>query len=91
MSKNECMLNFKRGTFSSGLNYANLNPYIYCYQNSVKFVDPNGKQALAGAIMGGFTEYASIVGERMLFKNKTFIEANKDIGIKDIASITSVS
>ena len=80
--------NYLDGEHNGGIyNYANLNSYIYCYQNPVKLVDPNGKQALAGAIMGGLTEYASIVGEKMLFKNKTFIEANKDIGIKDIASI----
>ena len=80
--------NYLDGEHNGGIyNYANLNSYIYCYQNPVKLVDPNGKQALAGAIMGGLTEYASIVGEKMLFKNKTFIEANKDIGVKDIASI----
>ena len=80
--------NYLDGEHNGGIyNYANLNPYIYCYQNPVKLVDPNGKQALAGAIMGGLTEYASIVGEKMLFENKTFIDANKDIGIKDIASI----
>lgn len=80
--------NYLDGEHNGGIyNYANLNPYIYCYQNPVKLVDPNGKQALAGAIMGGFTEYASIVGEKMFFENKTFIAANKDIGIKDIASI----
>ena len=80
--------NYLDGEHNGGIyNYANLNSYIYCYQNPIKLVDPNGKQALAGAIMGGLTEYASIVGEKMLFKNKTFIEANKDIGVKDIASI----
>ena len=80
--------NYLDGEHNNGIyNYANLNPYIYCYQNPVKLVDPNGKQALAGSIMGGLTEYASIVGEKMIFENKTFIDANKDISTKDIASI----
>ncbi|SMP35256.1 RHS repeat-associated core domain-containing protein [Chryseobacterium profundimaris] len=25
-------------------NFGNLNPYIYCYQNPIKYLDPNGKQ-----------------------------------------------
>lgn len=29
------------GVYNSG----NLNPYIYCYQNPVKYIDPNGKQS----------------------------------------------
>ena len=28
-------------------NQGNLNPYIYCYQNPIKYIDPNGKQTLA--------------------------------------------
>ncbi|MFC4686025.1 RHS repeat-associated core domain-containing protein [Epilithonimonas pallida] len=36
------------GVFNSG----NLNAYIYCYQNPVIFVDPNGKQSFAGALRG---------------------------------------
>jgi len=28
------------GVYNSG----NLNPYIYCYQNSIRYTDPNGKQ-----------------------------------------------
>lgn len=30
----------------------NLNPYIYTYQNPVKYIDPNGKQIIAPAIIG---------------------------------------
>lgn len=26
-------------------NFGNLNPYIYCYQNPIRYSDPNGKQA----------------------------------------------
>lgn len=33
------------GEHNSGVyNQSNINPYIYCYQNPVKYIDPNGKQ-----------------------------------------------
>ena len=69
-------------------NSFNLNTYGYCYQNPVLLVDPNGKQAIAGAEIGAFTEYASIIGERMLFENMSFSEANKNIGWGDIGNIS---
>ncbi|MDY3351214.1 hypothetical protein PG357_04355 [Riemerella anatipestifer] len=65
--------------------------YSYTYQNPVKWIDPNGKQALAGALLGAFTEYASIVGERMLFENKTFIEANKEWTSKNTWSVATAA
>ena len=85
--------NFLDGQHNGGIyNYANLNPYVYCYNRSTVYVDPNGKQGLSGALfggfIGGFTEYASIVGSKMLFDNKTFKEANKDLDLGDVASIT---
>ena len=85
--------NFLDGQHNGGIyNYANLNPYVYCYNRSTVYVDPNGKQgfsgALFGGLIGGFTEYASIVGSKMLFDNKTFKEANKDLDLGDVASIT---
>ena len=36
------------GVFYSG----NLNPYIYTYQNPILYVDPNGKQNVAGSLFG---------------------------------------
>ena len=37
--------NYLDGEHNGGIyNYANLNSYIYCYQNPIKLVDPNGKQ-----------------------------------------------
>jgi len=36
------------GQHNGGVYYSgNLNPYIYCYQNPIKYVDPNGKQSNA--------------------------------------------
>ncbi|PBJ11905.1 T6SS effector amidase Tae4 family protein [Flavobacterium sp. ACN6] len=33
------------GQHNGGIYYSgNLNPYIYCYQNPIKYIDPNGKQ-----------------------------------------------
>ena len=85
--------NFLDGQHNGGIyNYANLNPYVYCYNRSTVYIDPNGKQGFSGALfggfIGGFTEYASIVGSKMLFENMTFKEANKAIGLRDMASIT---
>ena len=84
--------NFLDGQHNGGIyNYANLNPYVYCYNRSTVYVDPNGKQGFSGALfggfIGGFTEYASIVGSQMLFKNKTFKEANKDLDSGDWINI----
>ena len=84
--------NFLDGQHNGGIyNYANLNPYVYCYNRSTVYVDPNGKQGLSGALfgafVGGFTEYASIVGSKVLFDNKTFKEANKDLDWNDGVNI----
>ena len=85
--------NYLDGQHNGGVyNYANLNPYIYCYNRSTLYVDPNGKQGVSGAIfgafVGGFTEYASIVGTKVLFENKTFKEANRSLRLRDAADIT---
>jgi RHS repeat-associated protein len=34
------------------LNQGNGNPYIYCYQNPVKYIDPNGKQTVSELTSG---------------------------------------
>lgn len=71
------------GIYNSG----NLSNYNYCYQNPVKYVDPNGKQAIAGALLGAFTEYASIIGGKMLFENKSFTQANGELNWGDTGKI----
>ena len=76
--------NYLDGMHNNGVyNYQNLNPYVYCYQAPACLVDPNGKQALPGAIIGVFTEYISKVGEKMIFDNMTFAEANSNLGWRD--------
>ena len=68
-------------------NPMNMATYSYTYQNPIKWVDPNGKQALAGALLGAFTEYASIIGERMIFENKSFSQAHNDWDWKDTSDV----
>jgi len=72
------------GQHNDGVYYwGNLNPYIYTYQNPIKYIDPNGKQGIPGALLGAFTEYASIVGEKMLFEDMSFSQANSSLSLKD--------
>lgn len=40
------------GVFYSG----NLNPYIYIYQNTIIYIDPNGKQTLSPVLGYGSGE-----------------------------------
>lgn len=43
--------NYLDGEHNGGvLNPYNLNPYVYCYQSPVIFIDPNGKQTIAPAL-----------------------------------------
>lgn len=42
-------------------NLGNLNPYIYTYQNPIKYIDPNGKQTVPMALQG-FTSTAATGG-----------------------------
>lgn len=50
--------------------------------------DPKGDNPIMGAIVGAFTEYASIVGSKMLFDGMTFSEANSDLSWGDGLDIT---
>jgi len=38
-------------------NFGNLNPYIYCYQNPVIYIDPNGKQTKGSQEGGTFADW----------------------------------
>ncbi|QII70328.1 type IV secretion protein Rhs [Apibacter sp. B3706] len=65
-------------------NSFNLNTNIYCYHNPVKLVDPNGKQAIAGALIGAMVDYGVQVGVNYI-EGKRGIEAWTDIDYKSIA------
>ena len=65
-------------------NSFNNNTYIYCYQNPVILVDPNGKQAIAGAVIGAIVDYGLQVGVNYI-EGKRGIEAWTDIDYKSIA------
>ena len=67
--------------------WGNLNPYIYTYQNPIKYIDPNGKQGIPGMIVGGLTEYLTIVGERMVFEDMDFSTANKAWSMEHSANV----
>lgn len=60
-----------------------MQPYIYCANNPVLFVDPDGKNPIIGAALNAFTEYASIVGSKMVFQNMSFTQANKSLTWQD--------
>ena len=81
--------NYLDGEHNDGVyNYRNLNPYIYCYQSPISLVDPNGKQAVPGAILGSFTEYAAKIGDKMLFEGMDFKQANSSLTRYDFLDIT---
>lgn len=63
--------------------WGNLNPYIYTYQNPIKYIDPNGKQALApgAAGYGGKMEDLTKAGETI---TRFFTGAGNYV--KDVAS-----
>lgn len=57
--------------------YANNN-------NPILYKDVNGDcPSCVAAFLGALTEYAGIIGSKMLFENKTFSEANNDLTWKD--------
>lgn len=63
------------GIYNSG----NLAPYIYCYQNPIKFVDPNGKQNVAGALIGAAVGGGIELGAQLL--------SGKSLGEVDFADV----
>ncbi len=48
--------------------------------------DPDGDNPILGAVIAAFTEYAGIVGSKML-SNKSFTEANSELSWEDAADI----
>ncbi|WP_294243724.1 RHS repeat-associated core domain-containing protein [uncultured Chryseobacterium sp.] len=49
-------------------NWGNLNPYIYCYQNPVNYIDPNGKQVGAWEIPLGYYVVGGIISAVAAYK-----------------------
>lgn len=63
-------------------NNGNLNPYIYCYQNPIKYVDPNGKQNVAGALIGAAIGGGIELGAQLL-SGKSLDQVDwADVGIE---------
>jgi RHS repeat-associated protein len=63
--------------------FPNTGSYVYCLNNPIRLVDPNGENPILGALIGAFTEYAGIVGSKIIFDGMTFVEANKSLGLND--------
>ncbi len=59
------------------------SPYLCFSGNPILLSDPDGDNPIIGLIIGAFTEYAGIIGSKMLTENMTFIEANKSLGWGD--------
>ncbi|WP_171571065.1 RHS repeat domain-containing protein [Flavobacterium sp. CLA17] len=75
-------------------NAKNLNAYGYCYQNPIVLVDPNGKQAISGAltgfVVGALSEIVAQVGYNM-FVNKYSIESSMSkIDISNVVVAASI-
>jgi len=66
------------GVFNSG----NLSNYIYCYKNPIKYVDPNGKQNVAGVLIGAVVGGGLELGTQLL-SGKSLDEVDwADVGIE---------
>jgi RHS repeat-associated protein len=66
------------GVYNSG----NLSNYNYCYQNPIKYVDPNGKQNVAGALIGAVVGGGIELGGQLL-SGKSLDEVDfADVGIE---------
>jgi hypothetical protein len=69
-------------------NHFNHNSYGYCYQNPIKYVDPNGKQGVPGMIAGFLAEVLVAVGTKMFENNVGPGEAIGMLNWKDAWNIT---
>jgi RHS repeat-associated protein len=68
-------------------NWGNLNPYIYCYQNPVAYVDPNGKQSKVTIPIKGYTPKVKSGGGGGLSDLLDFVVSNTVSGPNPIDSV----
>ncbi len=72
------------GVYNSG----NLAPFIYCYQNPIKYIDPNGKQNIPLAIAGGLIFGGIELGSQLL-SGKDWGQVDlADVGIETLKGVT---
>ena len=67
--------------------YPDISPYIYCLNNPNILKDADGKNPVLAAILGALTEYAGLVGSKMLFEGQSFVDANKSLTKANILQI----
>ena len=65
------------GMYNSG----NLNTYGYCYQSPVLFFDPNGKQNVAGAIIGA--GIGALIGGALEYGKQVYNNYEKGLTFKE--------
>ena len=65
------------GVYNSG----NLNPYIYCYQNPIVYVDPNGKQNYSTVISGKFSALGRAIDDGIRNALNSVYNASKNFAI----------
>ncbi|MDQ6531927.1 RHS repeat-associated core domain-containing protein [Flavobacterium sp. LHD-85] len=66
------------GVYNSG----NLSNFNYCYQNPIKYVDPNGKQNVAGVLLGAVVGGGIELGTQLL-SGKSLDQVDwADVGIE---------
>ncbi|HUH75358.1 MAG TPA: hypothetical protein VLZ75_13265 [Chitinophagales bacterium] len=57
--------------------------YAVLYNSPIVFIDEKGDNPITAFVIGAFTEYASMVGAKMLFEGMSFTDANKSLTWKD--------
>lgn len=60
------------------------SPYVYCLNNPVKYVDPDGEFPWVAALVGGAVDYVSQVAVNAI-EGKTWSESLTDIDVTSVA------
>ena len=64
--------------------YFSVSPYVYCLDNPIKHTDPDGKNPIIGALVGGLMDYGIQVATNYM-TGKTGTDVWTDVDMKSIA------